>query len=38
MFERVNVSDNVKCIRVENLITGFIYSDHNPVVLKILLK
>lgn len=32
------VSDNVECITVENVITGFEYSDHNPVVLKFALK
>ena len=28
------ISDNVDCIEVENVVTGFEYSDHNPVVLK----
>ena len=32
------VSDNVECIEVENIVTGFEYSDHNPVVLKFKLK
>ena len=32
------VSDNVKCVEVENIVTGFEYSDHNPVVLKFILE
>lgn len=32
------VSDNVKVVEVENIVTGFVYSDHNPVVLKFILK
>ena len=32
------ISDNVKCIEVENVVTGFTYSDHNPVVLKFVLE
>jgi hypothetical protein len=30
-------SDNVKVVEVENIVTGFTYSDHNPVVLKFVL-
>ena len=32
------ISDNVKCVAVENVVTGFEYSDHNPVVLKFILE
>ena len=32
------VSDNVKVVEVENIVTGFTYSDHNPVVLKFILE
>ncbi len=32
------VSDNVECVEVENIITGFEYSDHNPVVMQFKLK
>ncbi|MBQ2938802.1 MAG: endonuclease/exonuclease/phosphatase family protein [Clostridia bacterium] len=32
------VSDNVEATAVENVHTGFAYSDHNPVVLKFMLK
>lgn len=32
------ISDNVECVEVENIVTGFEYSDHNPVVLKFKLK
>ena len=32
------ISDNVKCVEVENIVTGFEYSDHNPVVLKFILE
>ena len=32
------ISDNVKCIEVENIVTGFSYSDHNPVVMKFVLQ
>lgn len=32
------VSDNVEVIRVENIKTDFVYSDHNPVVLEFKLK
>ena len=32
------VSDNVKVAEVENIVTGFTYSDHNPVVLKFILE
>ena len=28
------ISDNVECLEVENILTGFEYSDHNPVCLK----
>ena len=28
------VSDNVECLTVENILTSFEYSDHNPVVMK----
>ena len=32
------VSNNVKVVEVENIVTGFVYSDHNPVVLKFILE
>ena len=32
------ISDNVKCVEVENIVTGFTYSDHNPVVMKFVLE
>ena len=32
------VSDNVECVTVENIVTGFVYSDHNPVVMTFKLK
>lgn len=32
------ISDNVECVELENIVTGFVYSDHNPVVLKFKLK
>lgn len=32
------VSDNVEVVEIENIVTGFTYSDHNPVVLKFILK
>ncbi len=32
------VSENVECVKVENIKTGFKYSDHNPVVLEFILK
>lgn len=32
------ISDNVRCVEVENIVTGFEYSDHNPVVLKFVLE
>ncbi len=32
------VSQNVTAVSVENVHTGFVYSDHNPVVLKFSLK
>lgn len=32
------ISDNVTCVEVENVVTGFEYSDHNPVVLKFILE
>ncbi len=32
------ISDNVKCVEVENVVTGFEYSDHNPVVLTFVLE
>lgn len=32
------ISDNVECVEIENIVTGFEYSDHNPVVLKFILK
>ena len=28
------VSDNVKCTYVQNIDTGYLYTDHNPVVMK----
>ena len=32
------ISDNVRCVEVENVVTGFEYSDHNPVVMKFVLE
>ena len=32
------ISDNVRCVEVENIVTGFEYSDHNPVVMKFILE
>lgn len=32
------VSDNVECVEVENIQTGFAYSDHNPVKMTFRLK
>ena len=32
------ISDNVTVVEVENIVTGFTYSDHNPVVLKFILE
>lgn len=32
------VTQNVKTVRVENVDTGFAYSDHNPVVLEFILE
>lgn len=32
------VSENIECVTVENIVTGFEYSDHNPVVMKFKLK
>lgn len=32
------VSDNVTVTSLENVVTGFVYSDHNPVVMKFKLK
>ena len=32
------ISDNVRVVEVENLVTGFTYSDHNPVVMKFALE
>ncbi len=32
------ISDNVECVELENIVTGFEYSDHNPVVMKFKLK
>lgn len=32
------VSQNVECVSVQNINTDFAYSDHNPVVLKFVLK
>ena len=32
------VTDNVETVSVENVKTGFVYSDHNPVVLEFKLK
>lgn len=31
-------SSNVECLTLENIDTGFIYSDHNPVKIEFLLK
>ena len=32
------VSSNVECVKVQNVDTGFLYSDHNPVQLQFKLK
>ena len=32
------ISDNVRCVTVENIVTGFEYSDHNPVALRFVLE
>ncbi len=32
------VSDNVECVKVNNIQTNFEYSDHNPVVMDFVLK
>ena len=32
------VSNNVEVTYLENVVTGFTYSDHNPVVMKFILK
>lgn len=32
------ISDNVKCVEVENIVTDFTYADHNPVVMKFVLE
>ena len=32
------VSDNVECSYVQNIDTGYLYTDHNPVVMKFVLK
>ena len=32
------VSDNVKALELHNIDTGFVYSDHNPVMLKFVLE
>ena len=32
------ISDNVTVVEVENIVTGFTYSDHNPVVLRFILE
>jgi endonuclease/exonuclease/phosphatase family metal-dependent hydrolase len=32
------ISDNVRVVEVENIVTGFTYSDHNPVVMKFALE
>lgn len=32
------ISDNIECTYVQNIDTGFGYSDHNPVVMKFKLK
>ena len=32
------VSNNVEVTYLENIVTGFVYSDHNPVVMKFTLK
>ena len=32
------ISQNVECVSVQNINTDFAYSDHNPVVLKFVLK
>ena len=32
------ISDNVRCVEVENVVTDFVYADHNPVVMKFVLE
>ena len=32
------ISDNVSCGYVQNMDTGYRYTDHNPVVMKFTLK
>ena len=32
------VSDNVTAVSVRNVQTGFVYSDHNPAVLRFILQ
>jgi len=32
------ISDNVSCNYVQNIDTGYVYTDHNPVVMKFTLK
>ncbi len=32
------ISDNIECVEIENIVTGFEYSDHNPVVMQFKLK
>ena len=32
------ISDNVKLVEVENVVTDFVFSDHNPVVMKFILE
>lgn len=32
------ISDNVRCVEVENIVTDFTYSDHAPVVMKFVLE
>lgn len=32
------ISDNVDCTYVQNIDTGYQYTDHNPVLMKFMLK
>ena len=32
------ISDNIECTFVQNMETGYQYSDHNPVVMKFILR
>ena len=32
------ISDNIECVKYDNINTGYTYSDHDPVYLKFKLK